>query len=153
VAADRVTSKDVAYRAGVSRTTVSLVLNNVHGAQISQATRQRVLQAAHDLDYVPDAAAKALASRQSQIIGLILIRTPQQIASMPSGPTNDVEHTPAGVACSRHRRTGTPEETYASWYFHTSIVSSGLNARMKPSRLAESVFPPSCWTDAEHFLS
>ena len=81
MAADRVTSKDVAYRAGVSRTTVSLVLNNVHGAQISAATRQRVLQAALDLNYVPDAAAKALASRQSQIIGLILIRTPQQIAS------------------------------------------------------------------------
>ncbi len=81
MAADRVTSKDVADHAGVSRTTVSLVLNNVHGAQISQATRQRVLQAAQDLDYVPDAAAKALASRQSQIIGLILIRTPQQIAS------------------------------------------------------------------------
>lgn len=79
--ADRVTSKDVADRAGVSRTTVSLVLNNVLGAQISEATRQRVLQAVQDLNYVPDAAAKALASRQSQIIGLILIRTPQQIAT------------------------------------------------------------------------
>ena len=81
MAADRVTSKDVADRAGVSRTTVSLVLNNVQGAQISEATRQRVLHAAHDLNYVPDAAARALASRQSQIIGLILIRTPQQIAT------------------------------------------------------------------------
>ncbi len=77
----RVTSQDVADRAGVSRTTVSLVLNNVAGAHISEATRQRVRQAASDLNYVPDAAATALASRQSQIVGLILIRTPRQIAS------------------------------------------------------------------------
>lgn len=79
--ANRVTSQDVAERAGVSRTTVSLVLNNVPGAQISQSTRQRVLDAANELNYVPDAAAKALASRQSQTVGLLLIRTPHQIAS------------------------------------------------------------------------
>jgi LacI family transcriptional regulator len=60
---------------------VSLVLNNVPGAQISQATRRRVLEAAQELNYVPDAAARALVSRQSQTIGLILIRTPQQIAT------------------------------------------------------------------------
>lgn len=81
LATNRVTSQDVADRAGVSRTTVSLVLNNVPGVQISEATRLRVLQAARELNYVPDAAAQALASRQSQIIGLILIRTPDQIAS------------------------------------------------------------------------
>ncbi len=79
--AHRVTSQDVADRAGVSRTTVSLVLNNVPGVQITKATRQRVLIAAEELNYVPDAAAQALASRQSQIIGLILIRTPHQIAA------------------------------------------------------------------------
>ncbi len=78
---NRITSQNVADRAGVSRTTVSLVLNNVSGAQISEDTRQRVLQAAEELDYVPSAAAQALASRQSQTIGLILIRTSQQIAS------------------------------------------------------------------------
>jgi len=79
--ANRVTSQDVADRAGVSRTTVSLVLNNAPGAQISQTTRQRVMDAVKELNYVPDAAAKALASRQSQTVGLLLIRTPHQIAS------------------------------------------------------------------------
>jgi LacI family transcriptional regulator len=77
----RVTSQDVARLAGVSRTTVSLVLNNVSGPQISADTRQRVVQAAQDLGYVPDAAAQALASRRSQIIGIILVRSPQQVAS------------------------------------------------------------------------
>ena len=77
----RITSHDVAKRAGVSRTTVSFVLNDVQGVQISQATRQRVLQAASELGYVPDAAAKALASRRAQIIGLVLTRSPHHIAS------------------------------------------------------------------------
>lgn len=77
----RATSRDVAERAGVSRTTVSLVLNNVQGVQISEETRQRVIEAALALDYVPNAAAQALASRRAQIIGLILTRNPHHIAS------------------------------------------------------------------------
>lgn len=77
----RVTSKEVAQRAGVSRTTVSLVLNNVQGVQISDETRQRVLDSAKALGYVPNAAAKALASRRSQIIGIVLTRDPHHIAS------------------------------------------------------------------------
>jgi DNA-binding LacI/PurR family transcriptional regulator len=78
---NRITSQNVADRAGVSRTTVSLVLNNVSGVQITPETRQRVLRAAQELEYVPSAPAQALASQQSQTIGIILIRTPQQIAS------------------------------------------------------------------------
>lgn len=77
----RVTSQHVAERAGVSRTTVSFVLNNVEGAQISAETRQRVLQAAKDLGYVPDAAAQSLASGKSRTIGLVLARPSKQIAA------------------------------------------------------------------------
>ena len=77
----RVTSQHVAERAGVSRTTVSFVLNNVEGAQISTETRQRVLQAAKDLGYVPDAVAQSLASGKSRTIGLVLARPSRQIAA------------------------------------------------------------------------
>lgn len=79
--AKRITSLDVARKAGVSRTTVSFVLNNVTGMQISDETRQRVLEAARDLGYVPDAAAQALASGRSKTIGLLLARRPHVIAS------------------------------------------------------------------------
>lgn len=68
----RVTSRDVARHAGVSRTTVSFVLNKVDAANISEETRARVLQAARELGYVPDAAARMLASGQSRTIGLII---------------------------------------------------------------------------------
>jgi LacI family transcriptional regulator len=71
----RITAKDVAARAGVSRTTVSYVLNNVEAANISEETRQRVLAVAEELGYVPDAAAQALASGRTQTIGLILPRS------------------------------------------------------------------------------
>jgi LacI family transcriptional regulator len=81
LANNRVTSQEVAKRAGVSRTTVSLVLNDVPGVKISPETRQRVLKAAYELNYVPDAAAQALASRRARIVGLILIRHPRQIST------------------------------------------------------------------------
>jgi LacI family transcriptional regulator len=77
----RATSQDVAKRAGVSRTTVSFVLNNVEGAAISVETRQRVIQAALDLGYFPDAAAQTLASGRSMTIGLVMNRSPRQIVS------------------------------------------------------------------------
>lgn len=79
--AKRVTSLDVAKRAGVSRTTVSFVLNNVEGTQISEETKKRVIDVARDLGYVPDAAAQALASGRSKTVGLLLARRSQVIAS------------------------------------------------------------------------
>ncbi len=68
----RVTSQEVATRAGVSRTTVSFVLNNVTAANISTKTRNRVLKAAEELGYVPNAVAQMLASGQSRTIGLVI---------------------------------------------------------------------------------
>ena len=77
----RVTSKDVAEKVGVSRTTVSLVLNDVQGTQISPETRQKVIDAANELGYVPDATAQALVSRRTKAIGLVLTRTQHHIAT------------------------------------------------------------------------
>ncbi len=81
LSAKRVTSQDVATRAGVSRTTVSLVLNDVPGIQISEETRRRVVEVAEELGYVPEASAQALASRRVKIVGLILTRSPHHITS------------------------------------------------------------------------
>jgi LacI family transcriptional regulator len=76
-----VTSQDVARAAGVSRTTVSLVLNGVEGIKLRPETRQRVLQIADELGYVPNAAARALVSQRAQIIGLFLTRRAHHISS------------------------------------------------------------------------
>ena len=77
----RVTSQDVADLAGVSRTTVSLVLNEVEGTHISSETRQRVREAAEELGYIPNATAQALATRRAMAIGLVMTRSPHHIAS------------------------------------------------------------------------
>jgi DNA-binding LacI/PurR family transcriptional regulator len=75
----RITSHEVAERAGVSRTTVSFVLNAVEGAQISEETRRRVWQASRELGYVPDAAARSLASGRTHILGLIICQPADHI--------------------------------------------------------------------------
>jgi LacI family transcriptional regulator, galactose operon repressor len=78
---NRVTSHDVAKAAGVSRTTVSLVLNGVQGINIRPETRRRVIEVAAQLGYVPNAAARALVSQRAQIIGLFLTRSSHHISS------------------------------------------------------------------------
>lgn len=75
----RSTSLDVAQLAGVSRTTVSFVLNNVLSVSISDVTRQRVLDAAQKLNYSPNVAGKRLVSGKSYTIGLVLCQLPEQI--------------------------------------------------------------------------
>lgn len=68
----KVTSKQIGERVGVSQTTVSFVLNNVESANISVETRQRVLDAAREMGYVPDATARSLARGRSSNIGFII---------------------------------------------------------------------------------
>lgn len=81
VGGKRVTSQDVANAAGVSRTTVSMVLNGVEGMKISPGTRQRVLDVAERLGYVPNAAARALVRQRAQVVGLILARSSRHLVS------------------------------------------------------------------------
>jgi len=68
----RPTSREVARRAGVSRSTVSVVLNDVTRIAIAPETRQRVLDAARELGYVPSSAARQLASGRARTIGLVI---------------------------------------------------------------------------------
>ncbi|GAB2761121.1 LacI family DNA-binding transcriptional regulator [Streptomyces bullii] len=62
------TSADVARLAGVSRATVSYVLNNTSAVRISEPTRRRVHEAARELGYVPHAAARSLRAGHSRMV-------------------------------------------------------------------------------------
>lgn len=75
----RVTSHDVARRAGVSRATVSMVLNRSDAVVISAETRQRVLEAAAALGYRPNSAARMLVRGDTETIGLV-VTDPQVLA-------------------------------------------------------------------------
>lgn len=64
-----VTAADVAKRAGVSRSTVSRAFTQ--GASISGKAREKILNAAHELGYQPNAIARMLISKQSRVIGVV----------------------------------------------------------------------------------
>ncbi|WP_405792776.1 LacI family DNA-binding transcriptional regulator [Streptomyces sp. NBC_01506] len=73
------TSADVARLAGVSRATVSYVLNNTASVRISEPTRRKVREAAEELAYVPHAAARSLRAGHTRIVLL-------PSAHVPVGP-------------------------------------------------------------------
>lgn len=61
---------DVAHRAGVNKVTASIVLSGGSGnTRVSEATRQRIVQAAADLHYQPNAVARSLRNRRTHTIG------------------------------------------------------------------------------------
>ncbi len=64
--------RDVADRAGVSLSVASRALTNDAAARISDETRARVLQAADELNYVPDQRARALRLSRSGAIALVV---------------------------------------------------------------------------------
>lgn len=72
----RATSTDVARLAGVSRATVSYVLNGNLDQSIPEATRERVRAAAAQLSYTPHAAARALRAGRSNIVLLAVRHIP-----------------------------------------------------------------------------
>lgn len=64
------TSSDVARLVGVSQATVSRAFNNP--ACVNKETLSRIIAAARELDYTPNAIAKSLVSQRTNIIGVIL---------------------------------------------------------------------------------
>ena len=67
----RATLADVAERAGVSKTAVSLVLNNRPGSRLSTDVADRVHAAAAELNYRPNPAARSLRLGKTHIVGFI----------------------------------------------------------------------------------
>ncbi|WP_298818831.1 LacI family DNA-binding transcriptional regulator [Chloroflexus sp.] len=76
-----ITLDDIARRAGVSRSTASRVLNN--HPHVNPAVRERVWQAIRDTNYQPNHPARSLASRRSQVIGIVI---PQPINALFADP-------------------------------------------------------------------
>lgn len=64
-------SNEVAKLAGVSRSTVSRVINNY--TNVPEETRKRVLEVIKQNNYVPHASARVLAGADSKIIGLFMV--------------------------------------------------------------------------------
>ena len=68
----RVTSVDVAHRAGVSQSTVSLVFSGKGRGRVSAATQEKVRRVARELGYRPNVAAQALRLGSSRAVALLV---------------------------------------------------------------------------------
>src|SRR5215469_7165786 len=68
----RVTLKQLAQHLGLDPATVSVVLNDVPGRAISQATRDRIKAAAQQFNYRPSFLARSLRNRKTQTIGVLV---------------------------------------------------------------------------------
>jgi LacI family transcriptional regulator len=66
----KLTIEDIAHLAGVSKATVSRVLNNK--PDVKPETRDRILQIIEEHDFIPSMAASGLASGQGQLIGMLV---------------------------------------------------------------------------------
>lgn len=64
------TAHDVARLAGVSQSAVSRTFTV--GASVAPATRERILAAAREIGYRPNAIARSLITRRSRIVGLVM---------------------------------------------------------------------------------
>ncbi|MEU0243925.1 LacI family DNA-binding transcriptional regulator [Streptomyces sp. NPDC006235] len=79
--APRVTIKDVAARAGVSKGAVSLAFNHKPG--LSEATRDRIFRAARELGWAPNLTARTLAGSRVDVVGLAVCRPARSLGLEP----------------------------------------------------------------------
>jgi DNA-binding LacI/PurR family transcriptional regulator len=68
-----ITMRDISVRAGVSRSTVSFVLNGKHSAMgVNEETRKRVLQTAEELGYRRNELARAVVTGKNRVFGFVV---------------------------------------------------------------------------------
>lgn len=71
----RPTIKDIAAQVGVSHTTVSYILSGNTAQKISPETRRAVLDAARQLQYVPNSAARSLRNNSTRCVSVAMEKT------------------------------------------------------------------------------
>src|SRR5712692_4679779 len=87
------TIDDIARLAGVSKTTISRVLN--HKPDVDPATRERILHIIEEQGFVPSIPASGLASGRRSLIGMLVPSfTWPQIPELMRGVAEVVEQTP-----------------------------------------------------------
>ncbi|PYY34542.1 LacI family transcriptional regulator [Curtobacterium sp. MCJR17_055] len=116
----RTTIADIAARAGVSISAVSFALNGRPG--VSEATRERVRQAARELDWQPHTAARALGGAKAGSIGFVLNRPARTLGTesffgdLISGIQLGLTGTHIGMTLLVARDADEELETYRDWW-------------------------------------
>ena len=69
-----ITIKDIAKKAGVAHSTVSLVMNDRE--HVSPKLREKILKIANDMGYMPNMVARSLISKKSSTVGVVFPENP-----------------------------------------------------------------------------
>lgn len=124
----KLTLEEIARMVGVSRSTVSRVVNN--HPKVSDEVRQRVMKVIEETGYRPDPAARSLAARRSGIIGLVIPRMVQSLFTDPYYPLLIQGIT---QACNIN------DYTLSLFLFHTEDEEQKLYPRVLQTQLVDGV--------------
>lgn len=130
------TLEEIGRRAGVSRSTVSRVINN--HASVSADVRQRVLKVIQETGYRPHAAARSLAAQRTRVIGLVVPRSVQAFFADPFFP-----RLIQGIA----QACNANEYTLSLFMFHTEAEEHDLYPRVLSRGLIDGVIITSSLED------
>lgn len=140
----RVTLADVAREVGASTITVSRALRRPE--MVSEGLRQRISAAVADLGYLPDPAARALASRRSDVIGVIIPSVTNSVfADVLSGLYDTVGGTPYNVQLGNTRYRPEIEEQLIRIFLSqrpAGLIVAGIDQTDSSRRLLESADCP-----------
>ncbi len=122
----KLTLEEIAKLSGVSRSTVSRVVN--HHISVKPEVRIRVQQVIDETGYRPDPAARSLAGQRSGILGLVIPRAVQFLFTDPYYP-----RLMQGVAqaCNTH------DYILSLFLFHTEAEEEKLAPRMLRQQLVD----------------
>jgi LacI family transcriptional regulator len=124
----KLTLEQIADLSGVSRSTVSRVINN--HPSVRPEVRERVREVIAETGYHPDPAARSLASRRSGIIGLVIPRAVQSLFTDPYYP-----RLMQGIA----QACNANDYTLSLFLFHTEDDERKLHPRVLRNQLVDGV--------------
>ena len=124
----KLTLEQIADLSGVSRSTVSRVINN--HPSVRPEVRERVQEVIAETGYHPDPAARSLASRRSGIIGLVIPRAIQSLFTDPYYP-----RLMQGIA----QACNVNDYTLSLFLFHTEDDERKLHPRVLRNQLVDGV--------------
>lgn len=125
----RITLEDVGRAAGVSAITVSRALRQPD--KVSEAARERIMGAVQRLGYVPDAAASALASARTNVVGLLVPSLTNSVfADLLRGVYDAVEASGLTVQIGNYRYAPGKEEALIRTFLHqrpAGLIVTGVD--------------------------
>lgn len=134
------TLEEIARKAGVSRSTVSRVINNQ--PNVREEVRDRVMQVVEQTGYHPNIAARSLASQRTNVIGLVIPRSVLNFFTDPYFPrlTQGVAE-----ACNRY------DYTLSLFLFHTEDDEHKLFPRITRRGMVDGVIIQATYAAHELF--